>query len=81
MRLVRCVWPSFTLPFTLPTALARGLVFKLVRDVHNIPSLLELVKLMMRVSSLYIIWRRMLCLCACRSCCGEGGLGSGADEV
>jgi len=48
LRLARLVWPRFAAGLFIPTHLVRRIVFKLFRDIHAIPSALDLVKLATR---------------------------------
>lgn len=53
LRLMRLVWPGFAMPFYIPSATIRGMVFKLLRDVSSIPSLMELLLALTRVRTVW----------------------------
>lgn len=49
LKALRCIYPRFACPVVIPTTLFRGLFFKLWRDIHSIPALVDLVKLVFKV--------------------------------
>ena len=48
-RVLRCIYPKFAFPVFIPTSLFRGLVFKLFRDIHSIPALVDLLKVVIKL--------------------------------
>ena len=49
VSVARLIWPRFAIPCFIPTNVARGLVFKLLKDVYYIPSLLKLLNICIMV--------------------------------